>query len=52
MPKTIAIVEDDIAIRDNYTAVLTGQGLYRSGLRRPSLSQSGVQSVTAGPGHY
>ena len=26
MPKTIAIVEDDIAIRDNYTTVLTGQG--------------------------
>lgn len=26
MPKTIAIVEDDIAIRDNYTAVLSGQG--------------------------
>lgn len=26
MPRNIALVEDDIAIRDNYTAALTGQG--------------------------
>ena len=46
MPKTIAIVEDDIAIRDNYTAVLSGQGYtVQAYADRPSASLAFSQSL-------
>ena len=46
MPKTIAIVEDDIAIRDNYTAVLSGQGCtVQAYADRPSASLAFSQSL-------
>ncbi len=46
MPRTIAIVEDDIAIRDNYTAVLSGQGYkVHSYADRPSASHAFSQAL-------
>lgn len=46
MPKTIAIVEDDIAIRDNYTAVLTGHGYtVQAYADRPSASLAFSQTL-------
>lgn len=46
MPKTIAIVEDDIAIRDNYTAVLTGHGFtVQAYADRPSASLAFSQTL-------
>ena len=46
MPRNIALVEDDIAIRDNYTAALTGQGYTVNAFAdRPSASAAFTQSL-------
>ena len=36
MPRTIALVEDDPAIRENYTVALKNQGLMNVTLRNPN----------------
>ncbi|MFS1703750.1 proteobacterial dedicated sortase system response regulator [Aestuariibacter sp. GS-14] len=46
MPRNIALVEDDIAIRDNYTAALTGQGYTVNAYAdRPSASAAFNQAL-------